>query len=269
MEIIDAHVHSLACGIMCGGQVDTSYKTVREGLKNRGIDKAVFVPINDISWQPVDEMNDYMISIIKNDKDIVGFIDIDISKMHYAGGIKKIETKIIELYERGLKGIKIHLQNLGVNGDDWRLLAIYRLAGEINIPVMIHCYPGSSPGLIENSHPKYIEKIVRVFHKTSFIIAHFGGVPYFNLMPWLNYDNVYFETSGVLPILKKNIGIEKVKLIFEEIGYDKIFFGSDFPTKDIDIQIDIMREVVNKENLKYVFSENIKKFGRQFNWWKK
>ncbi|WP_276717403.1 hypothetical protein [Caloranaerobacter azorensis] len=33
MEIIDAHVHSLACGIMCGGQVDVRYKTVKEGLK--------------------------------------------------------------------------------------------------------------------------------------------------------------------------------------------------------------------------------------------
>lgn len=267
MEIIDAHVHSLPCGTMNSGRVDVNYKTVYQGLLKRGIKKAVFVPINDISWQPVDEMNDYLIDIVTNNPDIIGFIDIDLSKVHYNNGIKDIEKDITTRYESGLKGIKIHLQNLGVNADDWRLLPIYRLAGELNIPVMIHCHPGSAPGLIDNSNPKYIEKMVRVFHKTQFVISHFGGIPYFEYMPWLNHENVYFDSSGVLRQLKNYFGIERIRNIFEEIGYDKVFFGSDFPTENIDEQIEILKEIAPVENQEKVFSKNIIEFGKQFNWW--
>lgn len=87
MEIIDAHVHSLECGIMCGGEVDVRLEPVMNGLNEMGISKALFVPINDISWQDVDKMNDYMVDIVKNNKNIIGFIDIDISKVHYYRGI--------------------------------------------------------------------------------------------------------------------------------------------------------------------------------------
>lgn len=267
MEIIDAHVHSLPCGIMNGGAVDARFDTVYNGLRTRGIEKAIFVPINDISWQPIEEMNNYMVEIVNNNPNIVGFIDIDISKMHYYEGIKKLEEDIQKRYHEGLKGIKIHLQNLGVNADDWRLLPIYRIAGELNIPVMIHSHPGSAPGLIDNSNPKHIEKMVRVFHKTHFIISHFGGIPYFEYMPWLNHENVYYDSSGVLKYLKRYLGTEKIRVVFEEIGYDKIFFGSDFPTEDIDEQIEIMKEIVPNEYHEHVFSLNILKFGKKFNWW--
>jgi len=268
MEIIDAHIHSLPCGIMCGGSVDVTYEKVIEGMEQHGIKRGIFVPINDISWQPVDEMNDYMVKVINRNKNIVGFADIDISKIHFYNGIIDLENNIKRLVKLGLKGIKVHPQNLGVNGDDWRLMPIYRLAGELNIPVMIHCHPGSCPGTIDNSNPKYIEKMVRVFHKTKFIISHFGGVLYFDYMPWLNHENVYFECSGILESLKKHYSMEKIRAIFEEIGYEKMFFGSDFPVVDLNAQIEIFKDLVPEEFHEDVFSKNILKFGEEFEWWK-
>lgn len=268
MEIIDAHVHALPRGEMCGGEVDASIETVLTEMKKREISKIVLVPINDISWQPVEEMNDFMENVVLKNKDIVGFIDIDLSKVHYYNGVRKFEEDIIRRCGNGLKGIKVHPQNLGLNVNDWRLLPVYRIAGELKIPVMIHCYPGSGPGFLENSHPRYIDRIVRAFYKTTFIISHFGGILYFNYMPWINHENVYFESSGVIKSLKEYFGVERVRYIFEEIGYDKIFFGSDFPTEDIDEQISIMKEIIPTEFHNTVFSENIKEFGKRFNWWR-
>ncbi len=267
MRIIDAHVHTLECGTMCNGEVNVEFKKVRNGLKKHGIDKAILMPINDISYQPVKQMNDYMVEIVNNTKNFVGFIDIDISKTHLAGGIKELEEEITYYYNKGLKGIKIHLQNLGVKADDWRLLSVYRLAGELNIPITIHCYPGSPPGLIDNSDPVNIEKMVRSFHNIDFIIAHFGGVKYFYDMPRLNHENVYFETSGVMPVLKKYLPQENIYNIFEEIGFDNIIFGSDYPTADINETIAILKEIVPKDQLEKVMYKNILKLGNNYNWW--
>lgn len=267
MKIIDMHVHTLECGIMCGGKVDASFKAVSTELDKYNINKAVLMPINDISWQPVKKMNDYLVEIVKKNKEFIGFIDIDITKMHLYNGIIELENEIILYNSKGLKGVKIHLQNLGVKADDWRLIPIYRIAGELGIPVTIHCYPGSSPGLHTHSDPVSIEKMVRVFHKTTFIIAHFGGVKYFDDMKYLNYDNVYFETSGVLPILKKHLGIEKMKIVFEEIGFDKIMFASDYPTESIKDSLEIIQEIVADEYIEDVLYYNAYEFGKRFKWW--
>lgn len=267
MEIIDAHVHILPRGEMCGGEVDARLETVLGALRERGICKAVLVPINDISWQPVDEMNDFTEGVVREHESIVGFIDVDISQAHYYRGIDKLEEDITKRYENGLRGIKIHPQNLGANADDWRLLPVYRIAGELGVPVMIHCHPGSCPGTVENSSPVHIEKMVRAFHKTTFIISHFGGVLYFDYMPWLNHENVYFESSGVIRQLKRCLGVDRIRYAFEEIGYEKICFGSDFPTADVDEQIQIMKEVVPVEHHSGVFCENVKRLGKTFGWW--
>ncbi|MCK8061566.1 MULTISPECIES: amidohydrolase family protein [unclassified Fusibacter] len=268
-KLIDMHVHSLECGIMCAGDVDVTFETVTKGLQEYHVEKACLMPINDISWQPVKAMNDYLVEIVKTHPDYVGFIDIDITRAHFYRGIKEMESEIEYYHSKGLKGIKIHPQNLGVKADDWRLLPIYRLAGELKIPVIIHCYPGSSPGLQDDSDPRAIEKVVRVFHKTTFIIAHFGGVKYFYDMEYLNYENVYFETSGVMPKLEAYFGIDKIKVVFDEIGYDKIMFGSDYPTESITETLRILKLVVPEEKQGEVFYGNADRLGRKFGWWEK
>lgn len=58
MQIVDVHVHALPRGDMCGGEVDARLPTVLATLSQRGIERAVLVPINDLLWQPVVEMND-------------------------------------------------------------------------------------------------------------------------------------------------------------------------------------------------------------------
>jgi len=267
IKIIDAHVHALPRGEMCGGEIDARLETVLEGLHARDIHQAVLVPINDISWQPVDEMNDFTEQALKTHPGLVGLIDLDISQAHYYGGIQAMEADITRRAGHGLRGIKIHLQNLGVQADDWRLLPVYRRAGELGLPVMIHCHPGSCPGRVTDSHPAHIEKVVRVFHRTSFILSHFGGILYFEYMPWLNHENVYFESSGIMPQLRQYHGDARVRYVLEQIGYDKIFFGSDYPTVELDAQIQAMRDIVPPAQHAAVFGENVRRFGRRFGWW--
>lgn len=265
--IIDGHIHALPRGEMCGGEVDARLQTVLAGLHRHGIRRAVLMPINDIAWQPVDEMNDFAEGVVATNPDLVGFIDIDLSRIHYARGIRVLEDDIIRRHSHGLRGIKVHPQNLGMNADDWRLLPVYRLAGEIGIPVTIHCHPGSEPGTIENSHPAFIEKVVRVFHRTTFIIAHLGGILYFPYMPWLCHENVYYDTSGILPHLTRYFAPEQIGYILEQIGYERILFGSDFPTEELAPQIQCLQSLVPLDRQQQVFRDNILTVARRFSWW--
>ncbi len=267
MEIVDVHIHALPRGEMCGGEVDARLEAVLAGLHARGITQAVLVPINDLSWQPVAEMNDFTEQAVRDHPGLVGLIDIDLSRAHYAGGLQRLEDGIVRRYENGLKGIKVHLQNLGVQANDWRLLAVYRLAGEIDIPVMVHCHPGSSPGTVENSSPVDLEKIVRAFHKTTFIVSHLGGILYFHYMPWLVYENVRFDTSGIMDQLVRYYGPDRVRMILEEIGFDRIVFGSDYPTADLDGQISALETVVPAEHHDRVFRRNALRLGQAHGWW--
>ena len=265
--IIDIHVHALPRGEMCGGEVDARLPTVLDGLSAQGIERAVLVPINDLSWQPVAEMNDYAERAVAAHPNLVGLIDIDLSQAHYAGGIRRLEDDIARRHANGLQGIKVHLQNLGLQADDWRLLPVYRLAGELGIPVMVHCHPGSSPGTVENSSPVYIEKMVRAFHRTTFIIAHLGGILYLPYMPWLSYDNVRYDTSGIMPQLVAFYGVDRIRSMLDDIGYERILFGSDHPTVDLAEQIAAVAQVVPAAHHDRVFHENAQRLAAQFGWW--
>jgi predicted TIM-barrel fold metal-dependent hydrolase len=267
--IVDVHIHALPRGEMCGGEVDARLPTVLGGLSEVGIERTVLVPINDLSWQPIDEMNDFSERAVAAHDGLAAMVDIDLSQAHYAGGIARLEEDIARRHANGLRGVKVHLQNLGMQANDWRLLPVYRLAGELDIPVMVHCHPGSSPGTVENSNPVDLEKMVRAFHKTTFIISHLGGILYFPYMPWLNYDNVHYETSGIMPQLVAYYGVDRVRILLDEIGYDRILFGSDYPTADLAAQIAAVDQVVPGCEHGRVFADNALRLGERFGWWKR
>ena len=124
MEIIDAHVHALPRGDMCGGEADARLETLLAALEANGICRACLMPINDLSWQPVRAMNDFSVQAVKDHPQVVGFIDLDLSQVHYTGGIEALEADIVHRQGQGLRGIKVHPQNLGLDVDDWRLLPV-------------------------------------------------------------------------------------------------------------------------------------------------
>ncbi len=268
MEIVDAHVHAMPRGTMNGGETDARLETVLAGLEARGVSRAVLMPINDPSWQPVAEMNDFSERAVAEHPELAAFVDLDISRAHFYRGIHLLEDEITRRVQNGLRGIKVHPQNLGASPDDWRLLPVYRLAGELGVPVAIHCYPAGGPGRIENSDPAAIDKVVRVFHRTTFIIAHLGGLMHLAAMPKLSQENVYFDTSGVLPELRRFYGVDQLRYILEEIGYDRILFASDFPAESLDEHLRLAQEIVPPEHLPAVLAENALQLGKRFGWWK-
>jgi predicted TIM-barrel fold metal-dependent hydrolase len=85
------------------------------------------------------------------------------------------------------------------------------------------------PKLCRFARPKFVAEAAKRNPEAVFIIAHMGA--YSMLMPGIFFrealnaaselDNVYLDTSAVEPLF--------IERAVEEIGYDKLLYGSDFP----------------------------------------
>lgn len=67
--------------------------------------------------------------------------------------------------------------------------------------------------------------------------------------------------------LERYYGVDRIQQVFEEIGYDRILFGSDFPTTSLEAQIEVMKRVVPAEQHQEVFWQNARRLGERFGWW--
>ena len=86
-------------------------------------------------------------------------------------------------------------------------------------------------------------------------------------MPWLVYENVYFDSSGIMDQLVGYYGPERVAYILGEIGYDRILFGSDYPTAEIEDQLAALQLVVPEARHADVLGGNAARLGAAFGWW--
>jgi len=125
------------------------------------------------------------------------------------------------------------------------------ISQELNIPILVHC------GRNKQSHISHLIKAATNNPNINFIAAHLGGNASdlideaITLLKPLKLKNLYLDTSAVkLPWL--------IERAVNEIGYDKIIFGSDEPYSDLRMSkycIELS-DISNKEN---IYSDNILK----------
>jgi uncharacterized protein len=190
------------------------------------------------------------------------FANIDFNKVGEAGWGERAAKQLEDDVKNGANGLKIY-KNLGfsvkdINGnrvtvDDERLDAIWKKAGELKIPVLIHTAdPKSFWEPLDNTNERWLELIInpnrkrsadnpaswetlieeqhRMFRKhknTTFIAAHFGWYP--NDLQKLGtlldeMPNVVVEFGAVIAELGRQ---PKMAKAFFTKYQDRILFGKD------------------------------------------
>lgn len=139
--------------------------------------------------------------------------------------LRKIETYVDE---RGFRGIKLNPLRHAYVADDTILDPIMEAARERNIPVFIH-----------SGHPPYslpwsIALLAERFPEVRTVMIHMGhghGV-YIDaaLKMAKRYPNIYLEMSGM------PMGV-KIRQAYEEVGRDRIMFGTDYPFHHPSVEI--------------------------------
>ena len=196
--------------------------------------------------------NEFIAKIVDEHPDrFIGFADLNFNGSYILD--KEVDELEYAIKELGLKGLKIHPNNLNLDADDLRLVPILRKAAELNIPVIYHSNP-SMTGFHDNSSPDKINKMIKIFPDINFITAHMGGMKY--LDAWSG--TTFVDISFVLPELVAFYGIGQTNRILKMFGPDRLIFGTDYPERNYKEYFDILNQMdFNQEEIEKIAYKNI------------
>lgn len=231
--IIDAHVHifpekiahaaveKLAGISGIAPCTDGTLAGTRELMKKSGIDRAVLL---NIATKPT-QLHGVNTSAIEINRDKELY---PLGSIHYAA--PDWREYLIMLKEAGIRGIKLHPDYQGFMIYSPQLKDIYAACQEMDIFIVFHagwdCY---SPELV-HATPSASALVAREFPRLKMVLAHMGALRMEDevLKHLVGLDNVYFDTAMAATYMDR----EKVKMIIDKHGYERIFFGSDCPWED-------------------------------------
>jgi predicted TIM-barrel fold metal-dependent hydrolase len=133
-------------------------------------------------------------------------------------------VKIDEQAHLGARGLKLHPNVQCFRPDDPRAMGVYKLCGERNLPVLLHCGPvGIEPALGRYlTQVRFYEKPIAQNPKTRFVLGHAGALQMEEALDLqCRYSNVYLELSSQsLPHIHK---------IVAKADPHRIVYGTDWP----------------------------------------
>jgi predicted TIM-barrel fold metal-dependent hydrolase len=156
-----------------------------------------------------------------------------------------------------IKGLKLYPGYEPYYVHDPRMRVVYELAGEFQVPVMIHTGDTYDPkGRIKYSHPIEVDEVAVDFRDVTFVICHLGN-------PWVTdameviykNPNVVGDISGfTLGQFEERFERFMLQQVREVIAFagdpSKLLYGTDWPISDMASYIRFVRnlELTPEEN---------------------
>lgn len=150
------------------------------------------------------------------------------------------ECHLDSVKEKGFLGIKIHPDYQGVFFDDERYIKILKKAKALDLITVTHAgLDGAFIGQeIKCTPRRAINVLDKIGGYEKLVFAHMGANELFDeVLSTLAGENVYFDTSYVLPHIKKELLFK----IIEKHSEDKILFATDSPWQSQSEQISILK----------------------------
>lgn len=147
-------------------------------------------------------------------------------------------SEMMEYFDSGAKGIKMHTGIQNFEPDDPELASIYSFCNERRIPVTFHCGETSRVHMNEFAEMSHIIPVVRKYESIPFVLTHLAsGDPETVIQIAEECPNVIFDTSIALT---GECCIHRIHDHFWEddrntyelirkIGAERFAFGSDYP----------------------------------------
>lgn len=149
-------------------------------------------------------------------------------------------------------GAKFHVQMLA---DDKRLQPIYQFLESNDIPLLFHSWYKTTDRVHFESDPRHIVRLAEQHPKLRILMAHLTGCKIRGVQDIKNYPNIYLDTSGSQP----EEGY--LQRALEELGGDRILYGSDYPIRSFATQIARIDSVeMDMETRGKVFRSNALRF---------
>ncbi len=124
----------------------------------------------------------------------------------------------------GARGIKVHPAVQTILPQDPRAMKLYRLCGELGLPILFHCGPvGIEPPLGRFlTQVKHYERPIAKNPGTTFVLGHSGALQMDVALELARqYPNVFLEISSQ--------SLTNVRRLLREADPSRLLFGSDWP----------------------------------------
>ena len=206
----------------------------------------------------------------KNSADIMEEIVTQNERLYTFGAIhpfdENIDSKIKHYMNLHIKGWKINPHVCGFSIDCIKSLALIEKLSKTGLPILCCSGLGLPQDVlltnipskqtkkdIQNQRLDKYEIILDTFPNTTFILAHSGCFEFEKMVDLLKkHQNAYTDIS-IQPA-------EHIKTLINEIGYERILFGTDYPfvTQAFSI-LSVLRATKNENERIFIFSENAKR----------
>ena len=238
MKIIDGHCH-----LGEGFDIKVSPEELLKEMDKNEVEKAIICPIDKFIAVYNKEGNDYIMDCVEKFPDrFIGFATVN----PWYG-----EKAILELkrsLDKGVKGLFLHPFLQGYLLNDRLVFPLLKEIEKYNLPVYFHT------GTLISSEPYQLRDLAEKFPKVNFIMGHCAFSDYWNdvILAGKDMRNIYFETSLTWPDMVSNV--------FNELGEDRVIFGSGFPQNPLKTEVEKIRIACpDKEKQIMVFEKNIKR----------
>ena len=224
-----------------------------ESMEKNGIDISVNLPV---LTKPTQFDSIFKFGTALNEEASRGHI---ISFCGFHPHIENYEQRLKEIKDGGFLGIKIHPDYQGTFFDDERYVRILECAKSLDLITVTHA--GLDGAFIGEEIKCTPCRVLRLLDKIGgyekLVLAHLGGNELFeDVYNSLAGENVYFDTSYVLPFLSQS----QVEKLIERHTEDKILFATDSPWQNQKEMVDIIKSYKwGKETENKIFCENAKK----------
>jgi hypothetical protein len=153
------------------------------------------------------------------------------------------------LEELGFVGIKLEV---ACNVAHPSTGAVFEVAAERNVPVMVHATDTSTIGNRDwQSDPSDVRTAVSPYPEATVIVAHLTALGVRGVWELADLPNVHIDTSGMQP----DAGI--VEYAVQALGPQRVVFGSDMFGRDLPTQIgQVLGANITDTDKKMLFREN-------------
>lgn len=251
-KIADRAVTSLNAfyEFVCEGK--GTYADLADNSKTHGVVGMLLFSVATNAHQ-VEKVNDSIAALAKKSREegfeTVGFMGMHQDFPDFAAEVDRAEGL-------GLRGIKIHPDIQGVDVDSPRMMELCEII-EGRMPLYLHM--GDPRPQYRFSEPRKLTRLLERFPKLEVVAAHLGGygvsdeaIEYLAGRP-----NVWYDTSSAIWSMTP----ERAQYIIHKLGTDRVMFGTDYPVKNIEGEIErFMKIDLTEKEREDIFYNNAKRF---------
>ncbi len=244
IKIIDTHVH---LGYDHVYDCENKIEDIIDGMSANSIFKSLLIPFTNFYEQDVINNHDLIFEACKVYKEM--FYGICCPNPHLSDDFVRDEiVRCIKVL--GFVGIKLNTQAHAVNPLSKDGKKIFKIAADLEIPIMVHTGSG-----VPFSLPSLLIPIAEEFSDLKVVILHSGQ--YFSDESVLiaeRYSNIFLETTWT--------PVSVIGSFIKRLGSEKIMFGSDH-IANISVELKKYENLnLDFEDLKNCLEINAKKIFR-------